>query len=105
MAVEYSLNKPIDELYTMPNRAQIHKTKTSDLGHGLKMKHHATNTNQPINPIDVAINNENNVVKSSVKSKLRKKIFVNHYKYSDQLINTSYDQYKEKSNTTYSGIP
>ena len=83
MAVEYSLNKPIDELYTMPNRAQIHKTKTSDLGHGLKMKHHATNTNQPINPIDVAINDENNVVKSSVKSKLRKKIFVKHYKYLD----------------------
>ena len=46
MAVEYSLNKPIDELYTMPNRAQIHKTKTSDLGHGLKMKHHAMLTIQ-----------------------------------------------------------
>ena len=93
--------KPIDELHTIPKRAQIHKTKTSDLEHGLKMKHHATNTNQPINSIDVAIDDENNVVKSSLKSKLRKKIFVKHYKYLDQLINTSYDQYKEKSNTLY----
>ena len=40
MAVEYSLNKPIDELYTMPNRANIHKAKSSGTGSDLKMKHH-----------------------------------------------------------------
>ena len=41
MAVEYYLNKPIDELYTMLNRAYIHKAIFSSTGSGLKMKHHA----------------------------------------------------------------
>jgi hypothetical protein len=106
MAVEYSLGKPIDELYTMPNRATIRKSKLNGkVESGLKMKHHAENTNQPTNKIDAVIEESEKQAsqsqKTKAKSSTRKKIFIKHYKYLDQLININYDSYKEKNNVSF----
>ncbi len=92
----------------MPNnRANIYKAKSIGTGSGLKMKHHALNTNQPLNKIDDVFEevNQAELPKSKLpKSKSRKKIFLKHYKYLDHLLNVEYESYKEKSNNSFQNI-